>query len=132
MAWERQISQTARDATDRLTAEGSIRISEAEIRRLGYPAPRKLPVAANTLIVADTSGIHRRSTTDRQSARVSIWAYSRSNPFLPWVGGDVTALPVIRKYAMRIYWAAADRMKDARRVRREWRWVGQKTPLSPP
>jgi hypothetical protein len=132
LAWERKVSLTARDAADRLTAEGSFRISEAEIKRLGYGPPQKLPVAANTLVIADTSGIHRRSTTDRQAARVSIWAYSRSNPFLPWVGGDLAALPIIKGHAMRLYWAMADRLKDVRRVRRDWRWVGQRSPLTPP
>lgn len=132
LAWERRMSLNARDAGDRLTAEGSLRISEAEIHRLGYAAPRKMPVAANTLVVADTSGIHRRSTTDQRSARVSIWAYSRSNPFLPWVGGDLTALPLVRGRAQRIYWALSDRLKDLRRARREWQWVGRRRPLAPP
>lgn len=132
LAWERRVSLSARDAGDRLTAEGSMRISEAEIRRLGYGEPRRLPVAANTLVVADTSGIHRRSTTERQSTRVSIWAYSRANPFLPWVGGELATLPVVKGLALRAYWAVTDRVKDARKVRRDWRWVGQRSPLTPP
>jgi hypothetical protein len=131
LAWERKMSITARDARDRLTAEGSLRITEAEIRRLGYGAPVRMPVAANTLVIADTSGIHRRSTTTHQTMRVSIWAYSRSNPFLPWAGGEIAALPIIKDHAMRMYWAVTDRLKDARRVPREWRWVGQRSPLSP-
>ena len=132
LAWERRTSISARDADDRLTAEGSFRISEPEIQQLGYPAPEKMPVAANTLIVADTSGIHRRSTTTVQSARVSIWAYSRSNPFLPWAGGDLTGLPIVKEYALRLYWLLTDRVKDARKVQRDWRWVGERSPLSPP
>ena len=132
LAWERRVSITARAAGDRLTAEGSFRITEAEIRRLGYPAPRRMPVEANTLVVADTSGIHRRSTTDRPSVRVSIWAYSRSNPFLPWVGGDPVALPLVRDHAQRLYWWVSDRLKDRQRKPRLWRWVGNRTPLSPP
>jgi Phytanoyl-CoA dioxygenase (PhyH) len=132
LAWERKISIIAHSAGDRLTAEGSLRISEAEILRLGYGAPRKVPVAANTLVVADTSGIHRRSRTERQTTRVSIWAYSRSNPFLPWAGGDIAAPLVIRGHAMLIYWAMADRLRDARRVQRDWHWVGRRSPLTPP
>ena len=131
LAWERRVSQTARDGTDRLTAEGSLRISEAEIRRLGYGPAQKLPVAANTLVIADTSGIHRRSTTQRGAVRVSIWAYSRSNPFLPWAWGDLAALPVVKGRALRMYWAVTDRLKDVRRVRRDWRWVGHRSPLTP-
>ena len=132
LAWERRVSLTARDAADRLTAEGSLRFSEDEIRRLGYGPPVRLAVRANTLVIADTSGIHRRSTTDKQGARVSIWAYSRSNPFLPWVRGDLAALPGIRSHALRAYWALTDRLKDARRARRDWGWVGERSPLSPP
>ncbi len=114
LAWERRVSVTAHGAGDRLTAEGSFRITEDEIRRLGYAEPRRMPVAANTLVVADTSGIHRRSTTDKPSVRVSIWAYSRSNPFLPWVGGDPVALPLVKDHAQRLYWWASDRLKDKR------------------
>ncbi len=132
LAWERRVSRSARSAGDRLTAEGSLRISEHEIVRLGYGPPQRLPVGANTLVVADTSGIHARGTTDRQTARVSIWAYSRSNPFLPWVWGDPAALPGIKGHALRLYWGITDRLKDARRARRDWRWVGLRSPLSPP
>jgi len=132
LAWERRVSITARAAGDRLTAEGSLRISEREIRRLGYGPPVRLPVGGNTLVVADTSGIHARGTTDRQSVRLSIWAYSRSNPFLPFVWGDPNQLPVIKGYALRLYWAVTDRLKDAKRARRDWRWVGLRSPLAPP
>ena len=132
LAWERRVSITAHAAGDRLTAEGSFRITEPEIRRLGYGEPRRMPVAANTLVVADTSGIHRRSTTDRPSVRVSIWAYSRSNPFLPWVGGDPVALPLVKDHAQRLYWWVSDRLLDKRRKPRLWRWVGNRTPLAPP
>ena len=132
LAWERKVSLGARQAGDRLTAEGSLRFSEAEIHRLGYGPPRKLSVAANTLVVADTSGIHRRSPTQHQTVRVSIWAYSRSNPFLPWPGGDLARLPLVKNRVLRAYWAVTDRWKDARRVRRDWGWVGQRSPLTPP
>lgn len=131
-AWERRTSITAAQGNDRLTAEGSFRISEAEIRRLGYGAPVSLPVAANTLVVADTSGFHARGTAAGKTTRLSIWAYSRSNPFLPWTGGDLTALPVIKNYALRLYWALTDRLKDTRKAPRDWRWVGNRSPLAPP
>lgn len=132
VAHERRMSLDARNAGDRLTAEGSFRFTEEEIRRMGYEAPRRLAVRANTLVVADTSGIHRRSPTDKQSARVCIWAYSRSNPFLPWTGGDLAGLPGVKKHALRMYWAVTDRLKDARKARREWGWVGERSPLQAP
>ena len=132
LAWERRVSIGARRSADNLTAEGSFRISDAEIARIGYGEPVRLPVAANTLIVADTSGIHRRSVTTQTASRVSIWAYSRSNPFLPWTGGDIAALPLLKDHAQRIYWAISDRARDLRGKRRDWRWVGRRSPLAPP
>jgi hypothetical protein len=132
LAWERRTSITAAEGRDRLTAEGSFRISEEEIARLGYGPPVSLPVAANTLVVADTSGFHARGTASGKTMRLSIWAYSRSNPFLPFTGGDLVSLPFIRGHALRIYWALTDRLKDTRRAPRDWRWVGNRSPLAPP
>lgn len=132
LAWERKTSIGAWNAGDRLTAEGSFRFSERDIAHLGYGEPRPLPVAANTLVVADTSGIHRRGVSAGQARRVSIWAYARANPFLPWVGGDLVALPLVGGHALRVYWAFTDLIKDWRHVRRDWRWVGLRSPLSPP
>jgi hypothetical protein len=132
LAFERRLSQTAWRAGDRLTAEGSVRFSEADIKRMGYGPPVRLPVSGNTLVVADTSGIHARGTTTLKSVRLSIWAYSRSNPFLPFVWGDPAALPMFKSYALRLYWLVTDRLKDAGRKRRDWRWVGPRSPLAPP
>ncbi len=132
LAMERRLSQEAHQTQDRLTAEGSFRYTEGDLARLGYPSVRRMAVRANTLVVADTSGIHRRSPTDKQSVRVSIWAYSRSNPFLPWTGGDLAGLPWVKKHALRAYWAVTDRLKDARKARRDWGWVGERSPLQAP
>lgn len=130
LAWERRVSMTAAQGRDRLTAEGSLRISERQIRRLGYGPPVRLALPANTLIVADTSGFHARHPTTLQTVRVSIWAYSRSNPFLPWVGGDLEALPLLKGRALRLFWKVRDAF--ARRTPSTWRFVGQRSPLAPP
>jgi hypothetical protein len=134
LAWERSVSRVAYRGGDRLTSEGSLRISERQIRRLGYGDPKPLPAAANTLIIADTSGIHARGTAAGQTRRVAIWAYSRSNPFLPWPGGDVGALPLalLGDCRLRLYWTIADCWKRIRRGRGEWRWTAMRSPLSPP
>lgn len=132
LAWERRASITAADSPEPLTAEGSLRVSEAEIRRMGYPAPVKLAVAANTLIVADTSGFHKRETGAEQATRVSIWAYSRSNPFLPWVGLDIGALPFVRSRAARLFWLGQDFVNWLLRSKGPWHWVGRRTPRTPP
>ncbi len=132
LAWERRVSMTAAQGHDRLTAEGSLRISEQEIRRLGYGPPLRLALPANTLVVADTSGIHARATTPRQTVRVSIWAYSRSNPFLPWVWGDLEALPGIRGRALRLSWAVQEMFRRGPKPRSSWQFVGKRSPWGEP
>ena len=133
LAWERRVSFGAAASTDPLTAEGSLRISEEELARLGYRPPLQLAVAANTLLVADTSGFHKRSTSADQARRISIWAYSRSNPFLPWPGGDVTAAwPALQSWGMRVLWFLHDRSKHQRKLSGGWRWVGLRTPTTEP
>jgi len=132
LAWERQVSIGAAAAPDRSTREGSLRIEESVLPRLGYPAPRKLAVAANTLVVADTSGFHRRGIADRPTRRVSIWAYARGNPFKPWPGGDLLAATGLDKRVIRGFWAAQDAVKRVTGARGGWRWVGERGPLDPP
>lgn len=133
LAWERRVSVTAATAADRRSAEGSMRISEREIRRLGYSPPRPLSGAANTLVVADTSGFHARAASSLPTRRIAIYGFSRSNPFLPWVSGDFGALPAVKSGALRLYWAFAE---AARRMTRgaldSPRSVGVRSPASPP
>ena len=52
--------------------------------------------------------------------------------FLPFTGGDLTGLPFIKNHALRIYWALTDRLKDKKKAPRDWRWVGNRSPLAPP
>jgi hypothetical protein len=95
LAWERRQSLTARESPDRMHAEGSFRISQDDRVLLGLPAPVRMTVPANTLVVADTSGFHARSPSLRPSHRVEIYATFRRSPFLPWTGGHLLALPPI-------------------------------------
>jgi hypothetical protein len=132
LAWERRMSLTAAAAGDRLTAEGSFRIAPDQIRRLGYPEPRRLPAKANTLIVADTSGFHARGIPEVPSTRVALWAYSRSNPFLPWTGGDPAAVPFIAGPAVRAFWTVQDLCAGLFGAAERWRWAGIRSPLGPP
>jgi hypothetical protein len=70
------------------TRDGSFRIGADELPALGLPPPLALPVAANTLIVADTFGFHARARSARRSVRVEVWAVGPRNPFLPWTRLD--------------------------------------------
>ena len=129
LAWERGVSITAAMQEDRLTGEGSLRIDEGMLARLGYAAPRKLAVAANTLVIADTSGFHRRGISDGAACRISIWAYGRGSPFRPWAGLGMRRRPG-RK--VRAFWAAQDLLGRLTGRQSGWRWVGERSPATPP
>jgi hypothetical protein len=127
LAWERRVSITAARHNDRLTGEGSLRIEPEMLDRLGYPAPRKLSVAANTLVIADTSGFHRRGISEGAASRIAIWAYARGNPFLPW------AIPTLQiPGGVRAFWAAQDALARLTGRGNGWRWAGVRSPATAP
>ncbi|MDB5372385.1 MAG: hypothetical protein JWP04_1027 [Belnapia sp.] len=135
LAWERRVSVTAATAGDRLTGEGSLRIEPAMLARLGYPAPRKLAVAANTLVIADTSGFHRRGISGGTACRIAIWAYARGSPFQPWTGlgaADSADGKLRGGRLVRLFWAAQDLLGRVTGQRNGWRWVGVRSPATPP
>jgi hypothetical protein len=108
LAWERRASIAASHHADYQHSRGSPRITVAELRRLGYREPHAFAVPANTLVVADTLGFHARGFSARPTTRVEIWAYGRRNPFLPWLGFDPAALPLIKGNAVPLFWGASD------------------------
>jgi hypothetical protein len=125
LGWERDCSLRAH-GLDRLSARGSLRIAEAELAGLGLPPPTRFAVPANTLVVADTSGFHARGLSVRASLRIEIWADGRRNPFLPWMGLDLAALPGIASRRVPLWWAMHDRLK--RWIGQPWADVGHKRP----
>jgi hypothetical protein len=101
LQWEYQKSLGAAHSSEQMHREGSFRIGLDELDGLQLPAPRRFAVPANTLVVADTSGFHARCQSQRASHRVEIYASLRRNPFLPWRGAHLFALPMIANNHMR-------------------------------
>ena len=97
MDWEKQQSVGATSHANRLHAKGSFRVSSQELQQMGYGAPYIAAVKGNTLVVADTSGFHRRSPSPRPTVRVEIYLSLRRNPFFAGLYPGLLALPVIRK-----------------------------------
>lgn len=124
IAWEHRKSLDARHA-ERLTARGSFRIEEEELASLGLPAPRRLAVPANTLVVADTFGFHARGEAAKASTRVEIWAYGRRNPYLPWAGFDLMSMRGITERRIGWRWRLRDRY--AAWIGQPWQQAGNKT-----
>jgi hypothetical protein len=90
-----------------------------------------LAVSENTLIVADTMGFHARGRSTRPSVRTEIWAYGRRNPFLPWLGLDAAAMPIVKGRAAPLYWAALDLGERLSFGRNSWRPAGTASPRTP-
>ena len=128
LEWEQEKALMAPEGVDRLSARGSMRITPAELPRLGLPEPVKFAVPANTLVVVDTCGFHARGASSRPAMRIEIWAYSRRNPFLPWLGWDLLSLPGIAERRIPLLWALRDRFR--RWVGQPWKYKGRMTPDS--
>lgn len=124
LAWERKRSLNAA-SSDRMSARGSLRIREKELKALGLPAPKLFAVKKNTLVVADTFGFHARGPSVRPSTRVELWAFSRRNPFLPLTGFDPLKLPVLQDHVIPLYWWGLDQMEARGWRRNPWRRVGR-------
>ena len=129
--WESRMSLTAPQSDNNETQEGSFRISPSELGALGLPEPRRFAVPANTLIVADTMGFHARGSSEHPSVRIEIWAYGRRNPFLPWLGWDPVAMPLIHGRAVPFSWAASDLGERLHLGKNPWRSAGVLTPAAP-
>jgi ectoine hydroxylase-related dioxygenase (phytanoyl-CoA dioxygenase family) len=132
LEWEREQSLTARESADRMHAEGSFRISERDRAALGLPAPVRIAVPANTLVVADTSGFHARTPSQSPSHRVEIYATFRRSPFLPWTGGHLLALPPISGRHAAIEIGLQRAFKSGAIGRGTWTVVEGVSPYDPP
>lgn len=132
LAWERDMSVTAGESCDFQSARGSLRITPAELHRLGLGEPKVFAVPQNTLVVADTVGFHARGLSARPSVRLEIWAYGRRNPFLPWLGCDLAAMPFVKGRAVPLYWAAMDVSEKLRFGSNPWRACENTSPLDWP
>jgi hypothetical protein len=122
LAWER--AQSLRGGRDnRYSARGSLRIAEAELPLLALPPPVALSVKANTLVVANTNGFHRRGDAPPNSSRLEIYASSRTNPFLPFPSPGSRFLSRIEHGIVAAYYRHMDRKAAARGRNSTWRIV---------
>ncbi len=62
--------------------DGSFRVSEEALEEMGF-APHKFCVPANTLLIGNVHGFHRRGEALAKSHRMTVWMQARDNPFNP-------------------------------------------------
>ncbi len=63
---------------------GAFRITEQEIKEMNCQEPKQLTVKKNTLVIADTRGVHRRGNAEIGSERFAIYGNIRPQAFLPF------------------------------------------------
>lgn len=81
--WEhaRACAASRADVPDR---DGSFRAGADDLATLGLAPPRAYPVLANTLVIADVRGFHRRGDAAAGVGRLALYANLRLWPFAPW------------------------------------------------
>ncbi len=62
--------------------DGSFRVDAADLKRMGLE-PKALHVPANTLLIGNVYGFHRRGEASAPSQRMTVWMQARDNPFNP-------------------------------------------------
>jgi len=72
--WESRRAEEAAEKGHPADSHGLCRIDKRELGLLGLGHPARLVVPANTLIVADTFGFHKRAQAKRPTMRVELWA----------------------------------------------------------
>ncbi len=89
--WEYCMSLSAKNIANGLISRGSPRFTTEDIDFLGLQQPRTFTAKKNTLVIANTFGIHRRGKSTHKSTRMALWGDSRTNPFipLPGIGGGL-------------------------------------------
>jgi|GEM_PF-1041915 len=108
LCWEYKRSLVARDLKDGHSENGSLRAWDADIAELDLAPPRPYPVKANTLVVANTYGFHRRSIAPPGAVRRAVYAFGRGNPFLPIPVPPAGVATGLMKAARRRYFAWLD------------------------
>lgn len=124
LRWDYENSVTGKDLPNSYAQRGSLRISPEELAANGFAEPMVLRVPANTLVMADTHGFHRRGEAAPGSSRLAIYAYSRSNPFNPVPGfAPIGWRSRIEQFLTRHGLQKADENAAKRNARASWHQV---------
>lgn len=84
LKWEYQMSCAASREPGHPNRGGAFRISQQDLAQIAQPLTKVL-VKANSLVIADTRGFHRRGDAPKGSSRISVYANFRPIAFLPFL-----------------------------------------------
>ena len=83
LRWEQTTATAAAEKRRQPDVSGSFRIREQSLAELGLPRPVALTCPANTLVLADVFGFHRRGAAAHGQQRLALYGWNRPYPFLP-------------------------------------------------
>ena len=83
LQWEQRTADAAIRHQRQPDVSGSFRINENALAELELPAPKAFTCPANTLVLADVFGFHRRGSALPGRRRLSLYGWNRPYPFLP-------------------------------------------------
>lgn len=126
LKWEYRKSIEGSSQTNSYGSRGSLRVADEELPGLGMPAPQAFKVPANTLVIADTHGFHRRGVANEKSNRMEIWAFSRTNPFNPLPGFNFQWYNKLSHKVIDTYLKRQDRKAELKGMRSSWHLVDYK------
>lgn len=123
LKWEYKKSIEGSAQANSYGSRGSLRVADDELAAMGMPEPSSFKVPANTLVIADTHGFHRRGAANEKSTRLEIWAYSRTNPFNPLVGFNLQWYNKLTHQVIDKYLKRQDRIAEQKGMRASWHIV---------
>ena len=83
LRWEQSTATAAAEHRRQPDVSGSFRIQEESLAELGLPKPVALTCPANTLVLADVFGFHRRGAAAQGRQRLALYGWNRPYPFSP-------------------------------------------------
>jgi len=83
LRWEQSTADAALLHRRQPDVSGSFRIRDEALASLGLPQPVAVTCPANTLVLADVFGFHRRGAAVPGQQRLALYGWNRPYPFLP-------------------------------------------------
>lgn len=121
--WQYRMSLNASNAENQYHARGSTRYTVDDLKALGLPEPKAFAVKKNTLVIANTFGIHRRGDSLEKSTRLAIWGDSRTNPFLPFPGLGGKFINDLQYYFLDLYRKDTDKKAAKKGTPPPWKVI---------
>lgn len=128
ITWEYTMSFKVKHLGNPLAGNGSFRFSEEDLQKLDLAEPVRFSVKPNTLLFANTFGIHRRGDSAGKTTRTALWGDSRTNPFIPFPGVTSKKINELQYQFLADTRRRADEKAASLRQRSPWQVIKKDSP----